>query len=149
VKPDLVSLGEYNVKYIIASYPITDKNLSLQKKVDGYFIYQNSFFKPRFNLPVMIYHPNLIRLDSSKNRETDLNISLIYNPNWKVYADGHRPARISERPNALSTIDSIANSTFIDIRYESDQFKIGAFITAITVAGCLLILAKSFLNKEI
>ena len=47
LKPDSISLGEYNVKYIISPYKLGDQNLTLEKNIGSYFVYTNKLIRPR------------------------------------------------------------------------------------------------------
>jgi len=148
INPDIKSLGEYNTKYIIAPFLLTDSGLTFKKQIDNYYIYQNNYFQTRSNFPIVIYSPNFIRLDTTKNTSSSLDISLVYNPNWKAYLNGSIKTKVQQKPNALSKIDLQPDTKFVDFKYEPSQFKIGAF-TILVVTIMVFLFTRSKVNRGI
>ncbi len=145
IHPDAVSLGDYNTKYLISPYPLIDKNFLEVKKVGGYLIYLNKAVKPRSPAPILIYTPNLIRVDTSTYNNPSLFLSEVYSPGWNAYLNGNEPVVVQETPNALRSVDLKPGTSFVDFIYEPDLFKLGALITFIfLVAGFMISLKKGW-----
>ena len=88
IQPHAPTLGVFNVKYVISLHKLTDPGFVLNKKIDGYFIYQNSLLQPRANAPISIYTPNHIRVDTSRLEKNRIILSEVYNPDWQAYLNG-------------------------------------------------------------
>lgn len=130
--PNIKSLGQYNTKYIISPYEIEDINLVLDTKIDKYLIYKNTLFEPRSPAPIIKYSPNEIKIDVSNYKKDSIIISEVYNSDWKAYLDG-KEVKIQETPSALRSIGLKPESQILDLKYESDSYKLGKKITLITI----------------
>lgn len=130
--PNIKSLGEYNTKYIISPYEIKDVNLTLTTKINKYLIYINKLFMPRSPAPIVKYSPNEIKIDVSNYRKDSIVISEVYSPDWKAYVDG-RQIEIQETPSALRSIGLTTGAKILELRYESDSYKLGIKITLTTI----------------
>lgn len=157
-QPDPESLGAFNAKYIISPYKLYNPNFILERKVDNYLIYRNNLWrdrayfwtddqKPGFSAPVLIYTPNLIRVDTTSRSTEKLVLSEVYNSGWRAYLDGKKQVTIQEKPNALRLVDIEQNTQFVDFKYQPKSFKYGGIITVITLIALLTLLAKSWIKR--
>lgn len=142
-RPDPVSLGEFNTKYIISPYELTDKSFVLEKKFGDYLVYKNTAFwprayyqtdlqKPEREASIITYTPNLIRVDTSGHNTSRLVLSEVWSPGWKAYLNGKEEVRVQEKPNTLRLVDIKPDTRFVDFKYEPDSFKIGRVVTLTT-----------------
>ena len=131
--PDLKSLGEYNVKYIISNTPITSRDLILKEKIDQYLIYENKLSKSR---DYEIYTPNHIKVNIEKPTG-QIVLPEVYSPGWVAYLNGDMIVPVLETPSALRAVDTLPDTEWVDLKYEPDSLKKGKYITLTT----LLILA--------
>lgn len=118
-RPDIKSLGEYNVKYIITTKELKNKDLILKQKIVDYYVYENKLSVPR---NYKIYTPNFIRVRVPPIiHNSSFIIPEIYNPNWRAYLNGKEKVPVQETPNALRAVDIKPNTEFVDLRYEPYQ----------------------------
>ena len=129
LKPDAKSLGEYNVKYIISPYTLSNKYFSLVKKIDGFFIFENESFIPRI---YEIYKPNYIKVYIDE-KQKQLVISEVYSSGWKAYLNGKEEVLVQETPNALRAVDIKPDTKFVDFKYNPDNYKLGKIIGLTTL----------------
>jgi len=150
LNPNIYSLGEYNVKYIISPNELNNNLLHLIKVDNNYWLYENLANKPRvyystqsMNGPKMaFYSPNHIRVTISEDHPNSLVLSEVYNPNWKAYLNGGEKVKIQETPNRLRLIDLKEDTKFVDFKYESDYARIGLMITLLTMLASLIVLKR-------
>ena len=129
LKPDAKSLGEYNVKYLISPYSLSDKYFKLVKKIDGFFIFENESFIPRI---YEIYKPNYIKVYIDE-KQKQLVISEVYSSGWKAYLNGKEEVLVQETPNALRAVDIKPDTKFVDFKYNPDNYKLGKIIGLTTL----------------
>lgn len=155
LKPDPISLGEYNVKYIISPYELDSSDFKLDKKIEGYYIYLNNQFKSRAYYlnekvsnptPITLYTPNHVRVDTSSNFSNRIILAQVYSKGWKAYLDGKKEVRVQQRPDALMLVDIGTNTQFVDFKYQPDSFKLGKIITLLTLVLTTILL---FINLKI
>lgn len=115
--PDIKSLGEYNVKYIIAPQELKTKNLELKTKIKDFYIYENKLSVPR---DYEIYTPNHIRLRTTDYslRQGQIVIPEVYNPGWAAYLNGNEKVPVQETPSALRAINVKSDTKYIDLKYQ-------------------------------
>lgn len=121
-QPDIKSLGEYNVKYIIAPQELKINNLKLKTKINNFYIYENQLSVPR---NYDIYTPNFIRVQipsSTFLNSTSYTLPEVYNPNWTAYLNGIKKVAVQETPSALRSVDIKEDTKFIDFKFEIDIF---------------------------
>ncbi|MDP3994220.1 MAG: hypothetical protein Q8P91_00100 [bacterium] len=139
-QPDAKSLGEYNVKYLISPYPLSDESLTMVKKIDNFFIYENGVFTPR---TYKKYEANSIKVNVA-NTQKQLIIPEVYSPGWKAYLYPSKPegrsgvndtkeVPVQETPNALRAVDVTSSTEYVDFKYQPKSYKVGIIITAITI----------------
>lgn len=144
IKPDAKSLGEFNTKYIISPYQITDQNLILKTKIADYFIYQDSLFQSRSyffdsnagildTAKISYYSPNLVRIDTSSQSTNKIILAQVYSPGWNAYLNGIEKTPVLERPDTLMLTNIKSNTKFVDFKYEPANFGIGLAITTVTL----------------
>lgn len=129
LRPDAKSLGEYNVKYIISPYPLSDKYFNLVKKMDGFLIFENRLLIPRI---YEIYKPNYIKANV-EGIQKQLIISEVYSPGWKAYLNGKEEVAVQETPNTLRAVDIKPDTEFVDINYDPSSYKTGKYITILSL----------------
>ena len=150
-QPDTISLAQYNVKYIIAPYLLTDPGFHLEKKVGSYFIFKNTKWLPRayfvngkrefvMEADIADYSPNRIRVRVEKLPTTKLVLAEVYSPGWKAYLNGEEYVDIQFTPEALRFVDLKPTSKFVDFKYQPESFELGKQITLATISGVLLTL---------
>lgn len=151
LQPNAQSLGAYNTKYIISLYKLDDKNFIFEKKFDNYFLYRNKLFLSRayfknmngtknMEAPILIYQPNLIRVDTSNQLSKQLILAEVYSKGWKAYLNGKEQVPILETPSSLRLVNIKSNTMFVEFKYMPDSFKIGVLITISTILIMITIL---------
>ena len=138
LQPSAKSLGEYNTKYIISPYPLLDSGFQETDKIGNYIVYKNKLYKPRVEAPIIIYSPNLIRIDISSYTKKNLTLSEVYSPGWKAYIDGKEEIPVQESPIHLRSVDIPKKGSYIDFRYYPDSYIYGKNITIATILTLLL-----------
>lgn len=123
-RPDIKSLGEYNVKYIISPQEIKTENLKLRTKVQNFYIYENGLSVPR---DYEIYTPNFIRVRVPSSYIPDYTTYIIpevYGPGWHAYLNGVEEMSVQETPNALRAVTIKPETKFIDFKFKPFRFSI-------------------------
>ena len=144
LKPDTKSLGEYNVKYIISPYKLTNPNLILKKNIQGFNIYENKLLLPRAysnltgngiepDVNLISYSPNVINVDTSNNKGSQLILSEVYSPGWKAYLNNKEIVTIQEAPNALRAVDIKPDTKQVVFKYFPSSFIYGIILTCATI----------------
>lgn len=133
LQPDAKSLGEYNTKYVISPHQLDDANFELQETIESYLIYQNKLVKPRAEVPISIYMPNHIRVDTSNYQLKNLVLSEVYSPGWKAYLNGEEEVSVQETPIAQRLVDIKPDTKFVDLKYQPESYKWGKMITFVTI----------------
>lgn len=144
LKPDTKSLGEYNIKYIISPYKVTDPNLIFKKNIQGFNIYENKLLRPRVysnstsisgkpDVSLISYSPNIINVDTSKTTNSQLILSEVYNPGWKAYLNGREKVTIQEAPNSLRAVDIKPDTKQVVFKYFPSSFIYGIILTCATI----------------
>lgn len=155
-QPDATALGEFNTKYVISPYELTDQKLNLANRVGEYFIYKNGAYLPRayFQLDdqkpgqeaqIKEYSPNHIRVDASKHQSSRIVLSEVWSKGWNVYLNGKERISVQEKPNTLRLVDIKPDTQFIVFKYEPKSYKTGRIITFATILSIIFILL--FKNK--
>lgn len=160
IKPDIKSLADYNVKYIISPYSIDDNRLIFLKKFDSYSVYRIKNFRPRAyfvdrfanylaEAPIRLFSTNLIKVDTSLNYSSGIVLAEVYSKGWKSYLNGSVENAIQEKSDRLRYIDIKPDTKFVDFVYSPESYRIGKTITAITIGIIfLLIIAQTIINKK-
>lgn len=155
LKPDPVSLGLYNTKYIISPYQLEENFLILEKQISNYFIYKNNLFQPRAyfvddkgqvvtEARILKYTPNHIRVNTSANPTSRLVLAEVYSQGWRAYLDGVDEVPVQETPNALRLINIKPDTKFADFKYQPQSYLAGRVITG----GTILFLAGLWIRKK-
>ena len=139
LQPFSPELADYNVKYVISPYKLTDKNLILVKRYDNYLIYENmivkkrAFFSDGSEAPILNYSPNFISVDTTEPPSLEFTLSEVWSPGWIAYLNGVEETNISEPKNKLRNVKIKEDTKFVDFKYEPKSFIVGKFITTITI----------------
>ncbi len=152
-QPDPIALGEFNTKYVISPYELTDKRFSLEKKFGEYLLYWNTLYLPRayFQLDdqkpgnevkILKYSPNHIKVDTSKHESSRLVLSETWSPWWNAYLNGKEKVNVQEKPNTLRLVNIKPDTNFVEFRYEPKSFLIGKYITLATLLFLLIYLVR-------
>ncbi len=114
--PDIKSLGEYTVKYIVSPDKIENKNLILKKEIEDYLIYENTLSTSR---NYQIYTPNHIRVNVFPDdyKKMQIVIPEVYSKGWSAYLNGSKKTMVQETPNALRAVDIETDTQFVDFYY--------------------------------
>jgi uncharacterized membrane protein YfhO len=134
LKPNIKSLGEYNVKYIVSPYKIKDTNLIFKKSIQEFNIYENKLFLQRAypNVSLISYASNVIKIDTSKAISSQLILSEVYSPGWKAYLNDKEAVTIQEAPNALRAVDIRPDTKQVVFKYFPSSFIYGIILTQST-----------------
>lgn len=143
-QPDPISLGEFNTKYVISPYKLTDGNFVLEKEINGLLIYKNTLVKSRaYNindknehvglLEITKYKPNEIIVNTTDSKTNKVVLAEVYSPGWKAYTNGKKEISVLEKPNTLRQIDLPTGTKFVTFIYEPNSFKVGRIITLVTI----------------
>ncbi|MFC1624884.1 hypothetical protein ACFL15_00750 [Patescibacteria group bacterium] len=153
IKPHAESLGNYNVKYVISIYKISDSNFEFIKKIDRYYIYGNKLFLPRAyfwtedqkpsqKLEITIYKPNHIQIKVPFLKERHISLSDVYSPGWKTFLNGKIETNVLERPNGLRVINIEENTNLIDMYYKPKTYTYGVITTIINLFIIIICLIR-------
>lgn len=82
------------------------------------------------------YEPNRIVLNTSSDAAGILVVSEIYYPAWKVYVDGE-PAQLLQADWSLRGVALPAGEHTVEMRFESDAFGTGRWISLIALLGAV------------
>lgn len=150
IQPYSPELADYNVKYVIAPYKLTDQRLVEKIKIDDYIIYENTINKGRAyfsngeNAPILNYQSNSIQVDTSSHPSEELILAEVWSPGWKAYINGKELTPIYELKNALRSVKANDNAQFVEFKYEPESFKLGMYITLTTVLALAIYIFKSW-----
>lgn len=158
LKPDLKTLGQFNDKYILSPYLITDPNLEFIQKFNNYFLYLNKLFLERVYLTdensevekvkIISYNPNQILVDVSERSKNILVLSQVYSPGWFAYLDDSIKIPLSEKTNALMSVKLLPKTKTVTLKYEPPGLKAGLTISLITIITILLYLFRKKVIKK-
>lgn len=146
LKPDVISLGVFNVKYIISPYQLDEKALSLEKEIGEYFIYKNNIVLPRAyfwtdeqkpggEALIIKYSPNHIRVDASRHETSRLVLAEVASPGWNAYLNGKEKMPVQEKPDTLRLVNIKPDTNFVDFKYEPKGYSLGKTMTLATIFG--------------
>lgn len=155
LQPDASSLGFYNTKYVISSYPLKNKDLIPKKQFGQFTIYKNNLFKTRAyfkNAPsekdeasILKFSPNHIRVDTSRQLSNQVILAEVHSPGWKAYLNGKEKTEVLETPISLRLVNIKPDTNFVDFRYQPKSFMIGKIITLITI---FLLIGTSLIFRQ-
>ncbi len=145
INPDVRTLGELNVKYLLAPYQLLDPYLLERKQIGNIRIYENTLFKPRAyylnddlsiseDARVITYSPNHIRIEVTAPRDRRLILAEVYSKGWKAYTDKGQFLAVQERPNSLRLVDIPKETKLLEFYYDPPGFSIGFVISFITIS---------------
>jgi hypothetical protein len=146
-QPDAYLLGLLNTKYVLSPYEITAKNFLLVKKSNDMLIYQNQKFLPSAYLindsetiPIKItsHSPNKIILDTQNLPSGKLVLSEIFYLGWKATSDG-QVLKIFPHEKILRAVSLKDSDSKITFSYEPLSFKIGLFLSSVTLLGIIIL----------
>ncbi len=158
--PDPSSLGDFNVKYIVSPYKITDSNLIFEKQFGQYLVYKNQLFRTRAyyltqdkkageEAHITIYTPNFIRINTTLHSNPSLVLAEVYSKGWSAYLNGNEKVPVLEKPDTLRVVNIKQNTDYVDFKYEPTTFKTGKLITLIVIILILAIfIAKTKVKKH-
>lgn len=158
LQPDPVSLGAYNVRYVISEYPLNNESFILEKKFGDYLVYKNKLYLSRSyffsenqksltNAKILIYTPNHIKIETKEKPSLRLVLSEVYSPGWRAYLNGEKQVPVQEKPDALRLINLRSDTQFVDFKYEPDSYNIGKTLSFMTL-GLLIIISTVALWKK-
>lgn len=149
IQPYAHELADYNVKYVIAPYPLKDQGLKPLKQFGDYTVFLNTIYKSRAYFsdgtpaPITHYSPNLIRVDVTQHISDELILAEVYSSGWHAYLDGNEEISIQETKNALRQVRFTHDSSFIEFKYEPLSYQIGKLISGVTILFLLFITLTS------
>jgi len=155
-QPDPNALGQYNTKYVISPYPLTNKDFIQITQIDRFLVYKNNLYQSRAyyetnsskkDAKIIKYTPNQVTVDTTEHNSKNLTLSQVYNNGWIAYLDGTKRVSIQQKPNALMSVDLKRETKLVDFKYEPESFKFGAIITLVTTILAVLILKLSYRKK--
>lgn len=151
--PDPKSLGDYNTKYIISPYKLDSVNFIFEKKYGNYFLYLNKLFLSRayfknvnekqdIEAPILIYQPNFIKIDTSKQLSKQIILAEVYSKGWRAYLNGIEQIPVQETPNSLRLVEINSDTKFVDFKYMPNSYKISAPVTLLTILIVIILLKR-------
>lgn len=85
------------------------------------------------------YQPNFLEYDVQTEKDAIMVFGEMYYPDWKAYIDG-KEVKIYKANNSFRAIEVPAGNHTIEMKYQSDEFRIGGIISIISFAlGIVLI----------
>ena len=139
IQPNAQLLGDFNTKYIIAPYPLIDKNFILREKIGKYFIYLNLLFKPRADAEILTYSANEIVLATKNAKSKDMIVREVYSPGWQAYTKNGEKLPLVQTSLAQRKVILPNNTDEVILKYEPLSFKIGGTITLLTFGLVFLV----------
>lgn len=133
LKPNLELLSRFNTKYIVSEYPISDNNLNLKLKSQGYYLYINNLWK---DFKFTYFSPNRVRIEVSEN-ERAVFTPIVFNSGWKAYENGNQQTRIISSEDSLAKVELSTNAKFVDLVYSPSSFYIGLITFIISLISIL------------
>ncbi|MBI4058753.1 hypothetical protein HY404_00780 [Candidatus Microgenomates bacterium] len=155
IQPYAPELADYNVKYVISPYKLTDKRLVLEKQFGNYSIYINSINKTRAyysndkEASILYYSPNKIIINTSLHQTDQVILAEVYNSGWQAKLNGKDYTPINETKNALRQITIKPDTQFVEFSYQPKSYFIGRIITLATLLIIILLFFKGRKNKNV
>lgn len=152
-QPDPISLGNFNTKYVVSPYKLTNPNFVLEKTFGNYYIYINNLYQSRayfidsasvkHTSKITKYTPNIIRIDTKNAPSNKLILSEVYNSGWKAYLNGEKQVLVQETPDRLRQVDIENDTKFVEFKYQPKSFIYGLTISILAIFIIIFILIKS------
>lgn len=154
LKGNIKYLSHYNVGYIASNKPIKLPALKLLRHKNKYglnvYLYRNYDALPRAYIlygnkspewawtPVKMvkYTPNEVIIKASLRQKGRLFLSDTYYPGWKALVDG-KEAKISKE-KLFRSVKLNPGTHTVKFIYSPGSFKLGGFISLLTIAGLLI-----------
>jgi len=96
----------------------------------------NEFHK---SVKCLDYQPNFLKYDVQTEKDAIMVFGEMYYPDWKAYIDG-KEVKIYKADNSFRAIEVPAGNHTVEMKYQSDEFRIGGIISIISfVLGIVLI----------
>lgn len=137
-QPDILALGDYNMKYLISNTRLDVLGLIEKKQENNYYLYQNSKYMPRIyyrnnneKIEIISYKPNEIIFKTTPGQK-NIIIANSYNNNWKAYLNGKYPVEVLKTPSNLQQVSINSSTQFVKMKYLPTTFLIGLTISFIT-----------------
>jgi len=118
--------------------------LSVVMQHEGYYVYENSYFRPRANVDILSYSPNSIVVDTSElGAGESVLLSEIYSSGWKASDSENNDLVVEETPGHMRSITLTQDTDQIKLAYVPPGYETGTRITAVTL---LIIGVYSLMN---
>lgn len=147
--PDAAALGLLNVKFVAAEYPVHAQGLNLLDRINGTYIYENSYEMPRAwveganksvsNVNILEWGPNRIRVLSEQGGE--LILSELNYPGWQVFIDGEKVQPIPDK--LLRTVNIPEGKHEILFKFQPWQIPTAAGIQLVCLVGWLWLTSRN------
>lgn len=130
LQPHAPTLADFNIKYVISTHKLTDKDFSLITKDSVYFLYKNSIVKPRayfltrngngknIEASIIKYLPNKIEVNTSKHLSDTVILAEVYNLNWKAFLNGKEETKIEEYSKIMRSVKIKPDTNFVEFKYK-------------------------------
>jgi hypothetical protein len=145
-KPDAMLMGNLSISQVVSAYPITDRELQLEKIEEGLYIYNNPQARPRAwvegGKPVQVleYTPN--RQVMRASGPGLLVVSEIAYPGWEVEIDGAM-GFLEDHEKLLRAVQLTPGEHEVEFTFRSGSLRAGALITLLG----LIILASLWIRR--
>jgi hypothetical protein len=148
--PDPFRLGELNVRYVVAAFPIQAKGLRLQGIFGGTYVFRNELELPRawvapskdkwdvplVNRPVTLSRNTPNQLVMNASGPGWLILSEAYYPGWVAHVDG-TAVKIEQIGGWFRGLLLPPGSHQVDLEFSPPVLWIGLVITALTILAYL------------
>jgi hypothetical protein len=151
---DASALGLLNVVYVVSGYPLDEIGLELMQDVDGVYVYQNAFVRPRAwieyagagdasewrDVESIDWSPNSIVIEAEG--EGRLVLSEVDYPGWEASINGEKVS-IEPYKEILRSVILKPGDNLIEFHYHPMSVYLGFGVTVFTV----LVLIYLWLRK--
>ncbi len=138
-QPSAQALGDYNTKYVLSPYPLTDINFVKINEQAGIDLYFNRRFLPRIQpenksafFEFLSYTPNSQRVRVNSPTETELTYANVFSPGWSAKLD-EKITAIAQTPISLMRVSVPKGDHTITFSYTPINLPIGIVFTIITI----------------
>jgi len=157
LKANLDKLSLFNIKYLIASKKMNLKGFKLLSHKQGTnyetYIYENKKVLPRAcvfpgEATIDRYLPTEIDITAkARAKKSVLLLSESNYPGWRVYIDG-RESTIRQKDSLFRGVDLTKGEHQVKFIYDPFSFKLGAWVSLITILGMLMAGGFTYFRKN-
>jgi hypothetical protein len=132
--PNIELLGENNVRYLVLTSRVEIDGLVAVAEDEGYYVYENEFYRPRASADIEYYSPNKLTLNTSAFLGSEgLLVRDTYSPGWVAHDSEGRVLSVQETPEHHRSVGLIDKTESVTMEYAPPGYGQGKRITAFTV----------------